>query len=86
MTAPRAERATRPPERREGRIKRRRKRSKMTDEIIQEVWRCEDRLAKEFNCDINALAAELPRRQKRSERKVVNLAEKTTRQTADRRQ
>jgi len=46
----------------------------MTDEIIQEVWQAKDRLAKQFNYDIDALAAELQRRQKESGREVVNLA------------
>jgi predicted TIM-barrel fold metal-dependent hydrolase len=46
----------------------------MTDEIIQEVWQAKDRLAKEFNYDMDALAADLRKRQKDSGRKVVNLA------------
>lgn len=49
----------------------------MTDEIIQEVWRSKDQLAKQFNYDINALAAELRRNQQLSGRKVVNLTKAT---------
>jgi hypothetical protein len=45
----------------------------MTDEIIREVWRAKDDLAKQFNYDMEALAAELRKRQKESGRKVVNL-------------
>ena len=46
----------------------------MADEIIREVWRSKDQLAKKFKYDIQALSAELRKRQKRSGRKVVNLA------------
>ena len=45
----------------------------MTDEIMREVWRAKDELAKEFNYDLDALAAELRKREKESGRKVVNL-------------
>ncbi len=45
----------------------------MTDEIIREVWRAKDELAKQFNYDLEALATELRRRQKESGREVVNL-------------
>jgi Skp family chaperone for outer membrane proteins len=55
----------------------------MTDEIIQEVWRAKDRLAKEFDYDLNALAAELQKRQKQTGRKVVNLAKDRVKQTAE---
>ena len=56
----------------------------MTDEIIREVWQSKDRLAKKFHYDLDALAAELVRRQKRSGRKVVNLTKDTTKQTSAR--
>jgi hypothetical protein len=46
----------------------------MADEIIQEVWRIKDQMAKKFNYDIDALVAELQRQQQQSGRKVVNLA------------
>ena len=45
----------------------------MTDEIMREVWRAKDELAKVFNYDLDALAAELRKREKESGRKVVNL-------------
>jgi hypothetical protein len=54
----------------------------MTDEIIQEVWRVKDELAKRFNYDIDALATELRRRQENSGRKVVNLEKEAAEQTA----
>jgi hypothetical protein len=41
----------------------------MPDEIIQEVWRAKDRLAKRFKYDAQALAAELRKRRKLAERK-----------------
>jgi hypothetical protein len=50
----------------------------MTDEIIREVWRAKDELAKQFNYDLEALAAELHKRQKESGRKVVNLEKDET--------
>jgi hypothetical protein len=53
------------------------KRVYIADEIIQELWQAKDRLAKEFNYSIDALAAELRRRQEQSGRKVVNLAKDT---------
>jgi len=55
---------------------------KMPDEIIREVWRAKDELAKQFNYDIEALAAELQKRQKESGRKVVNLEKESADQTA----
>lgn len=54
----------------------------MTDEIIREVWRAKDELAKQFNYDIEALAAELQKRQEESGRKVVNLEKESADQTA----
>ncbi|MBU4272629.1 MAG: hypothetical protein KKE86_06300 [Planctomycetes bacterium] len=56
----------------------------MTDEIIQEVWRVKDQLAKQFNYDLEALAAELRRRQKESGREVVNLEKEATKQNTGR--
>jgi len=54
----------------------------MTDEIIRDVWRAKDELAKQFNYDMEALAAELRKRQKESGRKVVNLEKESADQTA----
>jgi hypothetical protein len=56
----------------------------MIDEIIQEVWRAKDEIAKAFNYDIDALAAELRKRQKDSGRPVVNLAKREVPQRDDR--
>jgi hypothetical protein len=52
----------------------------MTDEIIQEVWRVKDRLAKQFNYDLDAMALDLQKRQKESGRRLVNLAQESTQQ------
>jgi hypothetical protein len=46
----------------------------MTDEIIQEVWRAKERLARTFNYDVETLAAEMRRRQETSGRKLVDLS------------
>jgi len=54
----------------------------MTDEIIREVWRAKDELAKQFNYDMEALAAELRKRQKESGRKIVNLEKESAEKTA----
>ena len=54
----------------------------MTDEIIREVWRAKDELAKQFNYDIDALAAELQKRQQESGRKIVNLEKESVEQSA----
>lgn len=54
----------------------------MSDEIIQEVWQAKDEIAKRFHYDIEALAAELQRRQKESGRTVVNLEKESAEQTA----
>ena len=51
----------------------------MPDEIVREVWRTKDRLAKEFNYDIR-LAEEPRRREKESGWKVVNLSERRGKQ------
>jgi len=49
----------------------------LTDEIIQEVWRAKDLLAKTFNYDVEALAAEMRRRQEMSGRNVVDLSKES---------
>jgi hypothetical protein len=46
----------------------------MSDEVIRELWRVKEEIAKEFNYDIAALAAELNRRQEESGRPVVDLS------------
>jgi hypothetical protein len=45
----------------------------MNDEIIQELWQAKDRLARQFNYDMDALATEVQKRQRESGRRVVNL-------------
>jgi hypothetical protein len=55
----------------------------MTDEIMEELWRVKDNLAKQFNYDVAALAAELQRRQKESGREVVNLTKPTAEKTVE---
>ena len=54
----------------------------MTDDIIREVWRAKDEIAKQFNYDMEALAAELRKRQKESGRKIVNLEKESAEKTA----
>ena len=54
----------------------------MTDEIIQEVRQAKDDLAKRFHYDLDALAAELRRRQEKSGRKVVNLEKEAAEKNA----
>jgi hypothetical protein len=54
----------------------------MTDEIIREVWRAKDEVAKQFDYSVESLARDLQRRQKESARKVVNL-EKDSRITQE---
>ncbi len=56
----------------------------MTDEIIQEVWRAKKQLAEQYHYDIDALAAELQRRQRESGREIVNLAKDNLLQTGGR--
>jgi hypothetical protein len=46
----------------------------MTDEIIQEERRVKDNFAKKFNYDIDAVTAELRKREKESGREVFNRA------------
>jgi hypothetical protein len=46
----------------------------MSDEVIRELWRVKDELAKEFNYDIGALAAEIRRRDKESGETIVDLS------------
>jgi hypothetical protein len=52
----------------------------MTDEIMQELWRVKDEVAKQFNYDAMALGAELQRQQKESGQPVVNLEMQSAKQ------
>jgi hypothetical protein len=44
----------------------------VSDEVIRELWRVKEEIAKEFNYDVAALAAQLNRRQEESGRPVVD--------------
>ena len=46
----------------------------MPDEIIREVWRIKELLARAFNYDVEALAAEMRKRQEKSGRKFEDLS------------
>lgn len=46
----------------------------MADEIITELWRIKDQLAREFNYDVVALAREMQRRGRASGRPLVDLS------------
>lgn len=54
----------------------------MSDEVIRELWRVKDEIAKEFNYDIDALVADLRRRQEESGRPVVDLSRRKAEQPA----
>jgi hypothetical protein len=56
----------------------------MSDEVIRELWRVKEEIAKEFNYDVAALAADLNRRQEESGRPVVDLSRRTEQHTPDR--
>jgi hypothetical protein len=53
----------------------------MQDEVMREVWQAKDDLAKQFNYDLDALAAELRKRQETSGREVVNLEKEAAKQS-----
>jgi hypothetical protein len=55
---------------------------KMVDEVIREVWQAKDAIAKEFNYDIRAFAAEIQTKQRQSGRRIVNLAGEARTQSA----
>jgi hypothetical protein len=52
----------------------------MSDAVIRELWRVKEEIAKEFNYDIAAMAAELNRRQEESGRPVVDLSRRRAEQ------
>jgi hypothetical protein len=54
----------------------------MRDEIIEELWRIKDEIAKEYHYDPDALVAALRRQQQDSGRKVVNLEKEASEQAA----
>jgi hypothetical protein len=49
----------------------------MSDEIIRELWRVKEEIAREFNYDVAALVADLRRRQGESGKEVVDLSRRT---------
>ena len=46
----------------------------MSDEIIMELWRIKDRIAREHGYDIDALVAHLQAKNRAEGRQVVNLS------------
>jgi hypothetical protein len=47
-----------------------------TDEIVEEIHRIREEYAKSFNYDLDAIFADLRRKEAESSRKVVNLSRK----------
>ena len=47
---------------------------KMSDEIIEELWRIKDSIAREHGYDIEALVAYLQSKEKAEGRRIVNLS------------
>ena len=45
----------------------------MKDEILDQVWRTKDALAKKYGYNVRTMAKELQRREKAAEAEVVNL-------------
>ncbi len=50
----------------------------MNDEIITELWRIKDELAREANYDVHVLCRELREKQRSSEAKVVDRSDRFT--------
>lgn len=46
----------------------------MSDEIIEELWRIKDEIAREHGYDIESLAAYLQRKERTERRRVVDLS------------
>ena len=46
---------------------------KMADEIITELWKVKDAIAKEFGCDVKALVAHLRAKKREKDNPVVDL-------------
>ena len=51
----------------------------MVDEIIKELWRTKDGIAKEFHYDVKALVAHLRTKQHEGDQEVVDLRSKMQR-------
>jgi hypothetical protein len=56
-----------------------------TDPILEEIYKAREDYAKQFNYDLNAMFADLRRRQQESGRKVVSFAKKPAVKTRRRR-
>ena len=48
----------------------------MTDEIIKELWKIKDGIAKEYNCDVKAFVNYLRTKRREGDPKVVDLRTK----------
>jgi hypothetical protein len=46
---------------------------KMADEIITELWRVKDAIAKEYGCDVKSLVAHLRAKKREEDNRVVDL-------------
>lgn len=45
----------------------------MADEIITELWKVKDAIAKEFDCDVKALVAHLRAKKREEDNRVIDL-------------
>jgi hypothetical protein len=54
---------------------------KMADEIIEELWKVKDAIAKEYGCDVKSLVAHLRAKKYEEEKRVVDL--RSMRQAAE---
>jgi len=45
----------------------------MADEIITELWKVKDAIAKEYGCDVKAIVAHLRAKKRGEENSVINL-------------
>jgi len=46
---------------------------KMADEIITELWKVKDAIAKEYGCDVKALVAHLRVKKREEDNRVIDL-------------
>jgi hypothetical protein len=54
---------------------------KMADEIITELWKVKDAIAKEFGCNVKALVAHLRAKKPEKDNRVIDL--RSMKQTAE---
>ena len=45
---------------------------KMADEIITELWKVKDAIAKEYGCDVKSLVAHLRAKKREGDNRVIN--------------